>query len=162
MVRRHKRLRRTQVPKRRRSLVISARSAEAIATSAHCAPIATSTAPARKAKESLMPSAFGLMAHASAQTEPPAAAPSSELNEIVVTGSLLRRTSEESESPVTIFTAAEIKQTGLSSVLTWCAPSLPTTAARSPLHSAQDSRQRVPPLGAMATTSVLLDVTPTT
>jgi len=60
--------------------------------------------------------AFGLMAHASAQTAAPAAAPSSELSEIVVTGSLLRRTSEETESPVTIFTAAEIKQTGLTSV----------------------------------------------
>jgi iron complex outermembrane receptor protein len=60
--------------------------------------------------------AFGLMAQASAQTAPAAAAPNTELNEIVVTGSLLRRTSEESESPVTIFTAEEIKQTGLTSV----------------------------------------------
>jgi iron complex outermembrane recepter protein len=59
--------------------------------------------------------AFGLMAQASAQTAP-AAAPSSELSEIVVTGSLLRRTSEESESPVTVFTAEEIKQTGLTTV----------------------------------------------
>jgi iron complex outermembrane receptor protein len=59
--------------------------------------------------------AFGLMAQASAQTAP-AAAPNTELNEIVVTGSLLRRTSEETESPVTVFTAEEIKQTGLTTV----------------------------------------------
>jgi iron complex outermembrane receptor protein len=59
--------------------------------------------------------AFGLMSQASAQTAP-AAAPNTELNEIVVTGSLLRRTSEESESPVTVFTAEEIKQTGLTTV----------------------------------------------
>jgi iron complex outermembrane receptor protein len=60
--------------------------------------------------------AFGLMVQASAQTAPPASAPTSELAEIVVTGSLLRRTSEETESPVTVFTAQEIKQTGLTSV----------------------------------------------
>jgi iron complex outermembrane recepter protein len=59
--------------------------------------------------------AFGLMAQASAQTAP-AAAPNTELNEIVVTGSLLRRTSEETESPVTVFTAEAIKQTGLTTV----------------------------------------------
>jgi iron complex outermembrane recepter protein len=59
--------------------------------------------------------AFGLMAQASAQTATTAAAPT-ELSEIVVTGSLLRRTSEESESPVTVFTAEQIKQTGLTTV----------------------------------------------
>jgi iron complex outermembrane receptor protein len=59
--------------------------------------------------------AFGLMAQASAQIAP-AAAPNTELNEIVVTGSLLRRTSEENESPVTVFTAEAIKQTGLTTV----------------------------------------------
>jgi iron complex outermembrane receptor protein len=60
--------------------------------------------------------AFGLMTQATAQTAPAAAAPSNELAEIVVTGSLLRRTSEEGESPVTVFTAEQIKQTGLTSV----------------------------------------------
>jgi iron complex outermembrane receptor protein len=60
--------------------------------------------------------AFGLLSQASAQTAPAAAAPTSELNEIVVTGSLLRRTSEENESPVTVFTAEEIKQSGLTTV----------------------------------------------
>jgi iron complex outermembrane receptor protein len=60
--------------------------------------------------------AFGLMTQATAQTAPAAAAPNNELAEIVVTGSLLRRTSEESESPVTVFTAEQIKQTGLTSV----------------------------------------------
>jgi iron complex outermembrane recepter protein len=53
---------------------------------------------------------------AAAQTAPAAAEPSSELTEIVVTGSLLRRTSEENESPVTVFTAEAIKQTGLTSI----------------------------------------------
>jgi iron complex outermembrane recepter protein len=60
--------------------------------------------------------AFGLMTQATAQTAPAAAAPNNELAEIVVTGSLLRRTSEEGESPVTTFTAEQIKQTGLTSV----------------------------------------------
>jgi iron complex outermembrane recepter protein len=60
--------------------------------------------------------AFGLMSQASAQTAPAAAAPSNELTEIVVTGSLLRRTDVETPSPVTIFTAEEIKQTGLTTV----------------------------------------------
>jgi iron complex outermembrane receptor protein len=59
---------------------------------------------------------FSLVAAAGAQTAPVAAEPSSELSEIVVTGSLLRRTSEENESPVTVFSAEEIKQTGLTTV----------------------------------------------
>jgi outer membrane receptor protein involved in Fe transport len=58
--------------------------------------------------------AFG--GSAGAQTAPAAAEPSSELTEIVVTGSLLRRTSEENESPVTVFTAEAIKQTGLTTI----------------------------------------------
>jgi iron complex outermembrane recepter protein len=57
-----------------------------------------------------------LVGSAGAQTAPAAAEPSSELSEIVVTGSLLRRTSEENESPVTVFTAEEIKQTGLTTI----------------------------------------------
>ena len=60
--------------------------------------------------------AIGLMSQASAQTAPAAAAPNNELTEIVVTGSLLRRTDVETPSPVTIFTAEEIKQTGLTTV----------------------------------------------
>jgi iron complex outermembrane receptor protein len=60
--------------------------------------------------------AFGLMSQASAQTAPAASAPNAELTEIIVTGSLLRRTSEENESPVTVFTAEQIKQTGLTTV----------------------------------------------
>jgi iron complex outermembrane receptor protein len=60
--------------------------------------------------------AFGLMTQASAQTAPASSAPNSELTEIVVTGSLLRRTTEENESPVTVFTAEAIKQTGLTTV----------------------------------------------
>jgi iron complex outermembrane recepter protein len=60
--------------------------------------------------------ALGLMTQASAQTAPASSAPNSELTEIVVTGSLLRRTTEENESPVTVFTAEAIKQTGLTTV----------------------------------------------
>src|SRR5580698_11023162 len=60
--------------------------------------------------------ALGLMTQASAQTAPASSAPNSELTEIVVTGSLLRRTTEENESPVTVFTAEAIKQSGLTTV----------------------------------------------
>jgi iron complex outermembrane receptor protein len=54
--------------------------------------------------------------NATAQTAPAAPAADKELTEIVVTGSLLRRTSEESESPVTVFTAEAIKETGLTTI----------------------------------------------
>ncbi len=60
--------------------------------------------------------AFGLMSQVSAQTASVATSPNSELTEIVVTGSLLRRTDIETESPVTIFTAEAIKQTGLTTI----------------------------------------------
>jgi iron complex outermembrane receptor protein len=58
----------------------------------------------------------GVLSQASAQTTPVAAAPSNELAEIVVTGSLLHRTDVETESPVTIFTAEEIQKSGLTTI----------------------------------------------
>jgi iron complex outermembrane receptor protein len=54
--------------------------------------------------------------NANAQTSPAAAAGDKELTEIVVTGSLLRRTDIETESPVTVFTAEQILQTGLTTI----------------------------------------------
>ena len=59
---------------------------------------------------------LGLTAQATAQTAPAVVAPNAELTEIVVTGSLLHRTSEEGESPVTVLTAEAIKQTGLTTI----------------------------------------------
>jgi iron complex outermembrane recepter protein len=61
--------------------------------------------------------AIGLAAtNANAQTTPAAAAADKELTEIVVTGSLLHRTDIETESPVTVFTAEQIMQTGLTTI----------------------------------------------
>jgi iron complex outermembrane receptor protein len=57
----------------------------------------------------------GVLSQASAQTLP-AAVPDSELTEVVVTGSLLRRTDVETESPVTVFTAEQIQKAGLTTI----------------------------------------------
>jgi iron complex outermembrane receptor protein len=60
--------------------------------------------------------AAGFAAHAQAQTAPAAAAPDKDLTEIVVTGTLLHRTDTETESPVTVFSAQQIQQSGLTTV----------------------------------------------
>jgi len=60
--------------------------------------------------------AIAFATNASAQTSPAAAASDKELTEIVVTGSLLHRTEIETESPVTVFTAEQIQQTGLTTI----------------------------------------------
>ena len=60
--------------------------------------------------------AVAFATNATAQTSPAAAASDKELTEIVVTGSLLHRTEVETESPVTVFTAEQIQQTGLTTV----------------------------------------------
>lgn len=57
-----------------------------------------------------------LTAGAVAQTAPPSTGKDPEISEIVVTGSMLRRTDVETESPVTTFTAQQIQQTGLTTV----------------------------------------------
>src|SRR5450432_90734 len=57
----------------------------------------------------------GVLSQASAQTVP-AAASGGELSEVVVTGSLLRRTDVETESPVTMFTAEEVQKAGLTTI----------------------------------------------
>lgn len=54
--------------------------------------------------------------NATAQTTAAAAPADKELTEIVVTGSLLHRTDIETESPVTVFTAEQIQQTGLTTI----------------------------------------------
>ena len=59
---------------------------------------------------------LGMTTQATAQAAPAVSASNAELTEIVVTGSLLHRTREEGESPVTVFTAEAIKQTGLTTV----------------------------------------------
>ena len=58
---------------------------------------------------------FGLLSQASAQTAP-AAAGASDISEIVVTGSLIRRTDTETPSPVQVLTAEDIAKTGFTSV----------------------------------------------
>jgi iron complex outermembrane receptor protein len=61
--------------------------------------------------------AVAFATNATAQTTPAAAAAADkELTEIIVTGSLLRRTDIETESPVTVFSAEQIQQTGLTTV----------------------------------------------
>jgi iron complex outermembrane recepter protein len=60
--------------------------------------------------------AIALATNATAQTTPAAAPADKELTEIVVTGSLLHRTDIETESPVTVFTAEQIQQTGLTTI----------------------------------------------
>jgi iron complex outermembrane recepter protein len=57
-----------------------------------------------------------LAATAQAQHAPATTAPDADITEIVVTGSLLRRTDTENESPVTSFSAEQIKQTGLTTI----------------------------------------------
>jgi len=56
-----------------------------------------------------------VLSQASAQTSP-AAVSDNEIAEVVVTGSLLRRTDAETESPVTVFTAEQIQKTGLTTI----------------------------------------------
>jgi iron complex outermembrane recepter protein len=59
--------------------------------------------------------AGGLLSHAHAQTAP-VAAPDNQISEVVVTGSMLRRTDTETESPVTTLTAEDIQKSGLTSI----------------------------------------------
>jgi iron complex outermembrane receptor protein len=58
---------------------------------------------------------MALPPHAAAQTAP-VATPEGELSEVVVTGTLLRRTDVETESPVTAFTAEDIKKSGYTTI----------------------------------------------
>jgi iron complex outermembrane receptor protein len=58
---------------------------------------------------------FGLLSQASAQTAP-AAAGSSEIAEIIVTGSLIKRTDTETPAPVQVITADSIKEMGYTNV----------------------------------------------
>jgi iron complex outermembrane receptor protein len=60
--------------------------------------------------------ALALATSAIAQTATPTGTDAKELKEIVVTGSMLRRTEAETESPVTTFTAEQIQQTGLTTI----------------------------------------------
>ena len=60
--------------------------------------------------------AIAFATNANAQTTPGAAPADKELAEIVVTGTLLRRTDVETESPVTVFTSEQILQTGLTTI----------------------------------------------
>jgi len=57
----------------------------------------------------------GLLSQASAQPTPAAAA-DNEIAEVVVTGSMLRRTDAETESPVTVLTAQDIQRSGLTTI----------------------------------------------
>jgi iron complex outermembrane receptor protein len=61
--------------------------------------------------------AFGLMSQASAQTASAATAtPTTDLTEIVVTGSLIRRTDTETPSPVQVLSAEDIAKSGYTSI----------------------------------------------
>ena len=60
--------------------------------------------------------ALGAASTADAQAAKPAGKDQDESNVIVVTGSMLRRTDVETESPLTIFSAEAIQQTGLTTV----------------------------------------------
>jgi iron complex outermembrane receptor protein len=62
------------------------------------------------------PAALVLATGAMAQTSTPTVNDVTELKEIVVTGSMLKRTDIETESPVTTFTAEQIQQTGLTTI----------------------------------------------
>jgi iron complex outermembrane receptor protein len=59
---------------------------------------------------------LALATSAIAQTSTPTASDSSELKEIVVTGSMLHRLDTETESPVTTFSAEQIQQTGFTTI----------------------------------------------
>ncbi|MEA3197811.1 MAG: iron complex outerrane recepter protein, partial [Gammaproteobacteria bacterium] len=60
--------------------------------------------------------AVAIATGATAQTASRSAGEDKELQEIVVTGSMLHRTDVETESPVTTFTAEQIKETGLTTI----------------------------------------------